>query len=204
MHAGETQGRRNNMKQTITRNNASSGCGTYYNCHHVRNQVSRNVWNSYIHQLSRRRRGKVYASSARVASVTTSSSSLPPTSSNRFQNIAEKRKYLLLSIFPLRPIFSRATVRNEVVRGKIWTFEQPHGLILSRVTVNIRMTVVKLESGGLLVYCPIAPTEECISLLKEIGNVEHIILPTFAIEHKVVRGYNMNYLFMREIAYSMG
>ena len=79
------------------------------------------------------------------------------------------------------------------------------------------MTVIKLKSGGLWVHAPIAPTRyelklpptlakpldmpfhplrapawvcrECVALVKELGYpVEHIILPTFAYEHKIFVG----------------
>ncbi|XP_071913160.1 uncharacterized protein [Coffea arabica] len=51
------------------------------------------------------------------------------------------------------------------------------------------MTVIKLKSGGLWVHAPIAPTKECIELVKELGApVEYIVLPTFAYEHKIFVG----------------
>ena len=51
------------------------------------------------------------------------------------------------------------------------------------------MTVIKLASGGLWVHAPIAPTPECLRLLKELdAPVEYIILPTFAYEHKIFVG----------------
>jgi len=52
------------------------------------------------------------------------------------------------------------------------------------------MTVVKLAStGGLWVHAPVAPTPECLRLLRELGApVEHVVLPTFAYEHKVFVG----------------
>ena len=54
------------------------------------------------------------------------------------------------------------------------------------VIVNIRMTVVQLKSGGLFVYAPIAPTVECLRLLRELdAPVQYIVLPTSAVEHKV-------------------
>ena len=46
------------------------------------------------------------------------------------------------------------------------------------------MTVIKLADGSLLVHDPIAPTEECVRLLNEIGDVRHIVLGSTAIEHK--------------------
>ena len=97
--------------------------------------------------------------------------------------------YFLAAGFPLRPVFRRKTVRSEVVKGKLWTFEQPHGLGFSRITVNIRMTVVKLRDGTLMVYAPIAPTRSCLRLLSELrADVSLIVLPTFAIEHKAFYG----------------
>lgn len=51
------------------------------------------------------------------------------------------------------------------------------------------MTVIKLKSGGLWVHTPIAPTKECLKLLKELdAPVEYIIFPTFAYEHKIFVG----------------
>ena len=42
--------------------------------------------------------------------------------------------------------------------GSIWVFEQEQSLALSGVSTTIRMTVVRLKSGGLFVYSPVAPT----------------------------------------------
>lgn len=91
--------------------------------------------------------------------------------------------------FPLGPITERQTIRREVVKGSIWLFEQPQSLGFSNVTTNVRMTVIKLASGGLWVHAPVAPTAECIRLVKDLGApVEHIVLPTFAYEHKIFVG----------------
>lgn len=94
-------------------------------------------------------------------------------------------------IVPLYPYGKRRTIRKEVVKDTIWTFDQMQGVFY--VVVPIRMTVVKLEKGGLLVYAPVAPTKECISLVNELvaehGEVKYIILPTISgIEHKVFVG----------------
>ena len=60
------------------------------------------------------------------------------------------------------------------------------------VHVPIRMTVVAMESGGLFVYAPVAPTKECLALLQELidqyGPVRNIVLPSVAVEHKVNAG----------------
>ncbi|GAB2299281.1 hypothetical protein Dimus_033352 [Dionaea muscipula] len=91
--------------------------------------------------------------------------------------------------FPLGPFLNRVTIRTEAVKGCIWLFEQEQALGFSSVSTNIRMTVIRLKSGGLWVHAPIAPTEECIQYLKELGApVEYIVLPTFAYEHKIFVG----------------
>ncbi|MGL5942837.1 MAG: DUF4336 domain-containing protein [Waterburya sp.] len=92
---------------------------------------------------------------------------------------------------PIYPYSKRRTIRQEVVKDTIWTFEQLQGIFY--VVVPIRMTVVKLEVGGLLVYAPVAPTFECVQLVQELveqyGDVKYIILPTISgLEHKTFVG----------------
>jgi hypothetical protein len=92
---------------------------------------------------------------------------------------------------PLYPYGQRRTLRTEVVPDRIWTFEQIQGVLY--VAVPIRMTVVRLDEGGLLVYAPVAATPECIRLVQELvakhGDVKYIILPTVSgLEHKVFIG----------------
>jgi hypothetical protein len=92
---------------------------------------------------------------------------------------------------PLYPYGIRRTLRKEVVKDTVWTFDQIQGILY--VVVPIRMTVIKLEAGGLLIYAPVAPTQECIRLVKELvaqhGDVKYIILPTISgLEHKVFVG----------------
>ena len=69
----------------------------------------------------------------------------------------------------------------------VWCFDQLIGIYY--VHVPIRMTVVRLEAGGLFVYAPVAPTRECLDLLQplidEHGPVKYIVLPSVAVEHKV-------------------
>ncbi|TYK00636.1 T4P13.26 protein isoform 1 [Cucumis melo var. makuwa] len=144
-----------------------------------------------------------------VASATSSSSSEG--------NVSERFYFNFTGFpFPLGPFLNRRTIRTEVkrltispflsflhlglfdlmesidnmaVKGSIWLFEQEQALGFSSVSTNIRMTVIKLKSGGLWVHAPIAPTKECIQLLKELdAPVEYIILPTFAYEHKIFVG----------------
>lgn len=92
---------------------------------------------------------------------------------------------------PIYPYGQRRTIRQEVIANQIWTFDQLQGIFY--VVVPIRMTVVKLDAGGLLVYAPIAPTRECLRLVQELvavhGDVKYIILPTISgLEHKVFVG----------------
>ncbi|MGF1538226.1 MAG: DUF4336 domain-containing protein [Elainellaceae cyanobacterium] len=94
-------------------------------------------------------------------------------------------------VVPLYPYGRRRTIRREVVADTIWTFDQQQGIFY--VVVPIRMTVVRLAAGGLLVYAPVAPTGECIALMRQLeaahGPVRYIVLPTVSgIEHKVFVG----------------
>ena len=81
-------------------------------------------------------------------------------------------------------------MRRELISGRIWAFDQVQGVIY--VHVPVRMTVVKLDAGGLFVYAPVAPTTECLQLLTELeathGPVRHILLPSLALEHKYFAG----------------
>lgn len=99
-----------------------------------------------------------------------------------------ERSWFYWFMVPIYPYSQRRTIRTEVVKDSVWTFDQLQGIFY--VVTPIRMTAVKLESGGLLVYAPVAPTRECLQLLDEIvavhGDVKYIILPTVSgLEHKV-------------------
>jgi hypothetical protein len=94
-------------------------------------------------------------------------------------------------LIPLYPYNQRKTLRQEVLKDTLWTFEQLQGIFY--VAVPVRMSVVKLETGGLLIYTPVAPTPECVNLVRELeakhGEVKYIILPTISgLEHKVFVG----------------
>jgi hypothetical protein len=104
---------------------------------------------------------------------------------------AKEQTWSLWPLLPIYPYSKRRTLRKEVVKDTIWTFEQVQGIFY--VIVPIRMTVVRLDSGGLLVYAPVAPTRECVRLVRELeakyGEVKYIILPTVSgLEHKVFVG----------------
>eukprot|EP00435_Cladocopium_sp_Y103_P056870 s640_g19.t1 len=85
--------------------------------------------------------------------------------------------------FPLGPVFARRTVRTQIGDG-MWTFEQEQKL--ANIAVNVRMTAIKLEDGSLWVHNPVAPTEECNALLRELGlPVKYIVLGSAQYEHKI-------------------
>lgn len=100
-------------------------------------------------------------------------------------------KWRFWPVLPLYPYGTRRTIRTEVVPDRIWTFDQMHGILYA--VVPIRMTVVRLKSGGLFVYAPVAPTRECLRLVQELvdryGEVQTILLPTSSgLEHKIFAG----------------
>ncbi len=105
-------------------------------------------------------------------------------------------------VVPLYPYGRRRTLCFEVIKDTIWIFDQIQGILYT--VVPIRMTVVKLEAGGLLVYAPVAPTTECIRLVNELaskhGEVKYIILPTSSgLEHKVFVGPFARYFPQAEV-----
>ncbi|NJL45509.1 MAG: DUF4336 domain-containing protein [Leptolyngbyaceae cyanobacterium SM2_3_12] len=106
-------------------------------------------------------------------------------------NQRRDRAWPFWPVVPLYPYGQRPTLRTEVVKDSVWTFDQFQGIFY--VVVPIRMTVVKLAPAGLLVYSPVAPTPECIALMRELeqhhGPVKYIIMATVTgIEHKVFVG----------------
>lgn len=91
---------------------------------------------------------------------------------------------------PLAPYGYRKTLVTEIVKDRIWSFDQLQGTLY--VHVPVRMTVLKRSEGGLICYCPVAPTIECISAMRaleaEHGSVTDIVLPTLGVEHKAFIG----------------
>jgi hypothetical protein len=90
-------------------------------------------------------------------------------------------------LLPIYPYGRRPTLVRELIPGRIWSFEQLHGVWY--VAVPIRMTVVRVEDG-LLLYSPIPPTGEVLEALRQLerghGPVRAIVLPTSSgLEHKL-------------------
>ena len=98
--------------------------------------------------------------------------------------------YGLWGVLPVATYKSKKTVMETIVPGKIWTFDQKLGVL--NVQVPLRMTVIKLEGGGLFVYDPVAATPELVGYVRELekehGDVKHIVLGSVAIEHKTYCG----------------
>lgn len=91
--------------------------------------------------------------------------------------------------FPLGPLFFRRTVMSEIHPGKVWALEQQQSLGFgegSTIAANSRMVVVRLATGDLWLLNPLAPTAECIDLLRSLGgDVGHIVIGSTQYEHKV-------------------
>lgn len=98
--------------------------------------------------------------------------------------------YGLWGILPVGTYKKKKTIRETIVPGKLWTFDQKFGIL--DVQVPLRMTIVKLSGGGLFVYDAVAPTPECLELVNELvkehGPIKHIVLGSVALEHKVYSG----------------
>ena len=98
--------------------------------------------------------------------------------------------YGLWGILPVGPYKRKKTIMETIVPDKVWTFDQKFGIL--NVQVPLRMTVIKLDGGGLFVYDPIAATPELLGYMKELekihGPVKHIVLGSVAIEHKTYAG----------------
>lgn len=113
---------------------------------------------------------------------------MPP--SNQPQSAARPPATQRWSWWPLLPLYPygrRPTLVRELVEGQVWSFEQLQGVYY--VAVPIRMTVLKLRQG-LLLYAPVAPTNEVLQALAALeqqhGPVTTIVLPSSSgLEHKL-------------------
>lgn len=100
------------------------------------------------------------------------------------------RRYINLTgfPFPLGPFTERRTVQTELVPGKVYSFEQEQKL--SGITANVRSVVFRMRDNHLLVYNPVAPTDEFVEQLASLKHegVSHILLGATAYEHKIFVG----------------
>ncbi len=129
-------------------------------------------------------------SEAFITSSSLAGATLTGVASPAAAEIGKESEWPLWPALPVAPYRRRKTIRQEVVPGQVWTFDQLIGIYY--VQLPIRMTVVKLQEGGLFVYAPVAPTAECLALLRPLidahGPVKSIVLPSVAVEHKVNAG----------------
>ena len=68
--------------------------------------------------------------------------------------IGPESNWPLWLALPVAPYSRRKTIRRDIAPG-VWAFDQMIGIYY--VHVPIRMTVLRLEAGGLFVYAPVAP-----------------------------------------------
>lgn len=115
-----------------------------------------------------------------------------PTSDDENNNSNNKDRFFLNFFgfpFPLVPFLFRET-KVEKIYENVYAFTQQQGIGFGLgVSTNVRMTVIKLKDGTLWVKDPIAPTEECIALMKETFGedyrVSSVVLGTTMYEHKI-------------------
>jgi len=103
----------------------------------------------------------------------------------------DESDYSLYNILPVGPYKRKKTIFNEIVPDYLWTGDQKFGIL--NVQVPLRMSIVRLSTGGMLVYNPLAATREVVSFVRNLEQkygapVKHIVLGSVAIEHKVYAG----------------
>lgn len=139
-----------------------------------------------MRRRARARGRRVDGATGRGRGTTTTGAS---TSASDAETLERKRRYINFTgfPFPLTPLLRRVTKREELVPGRVWSFEQEQGIGFGLgVSTNVRMTVIKLRDGSLWVHDPIAPTEECLDMLRELGGeVRYACLSTTQYEHKI-------------------
>jgi len=114
----------------------------------------------------------------------------PPATDAAAKKPTPSRKYINLTgfPFPLGPFTERKTVMTELVPGRVYGFEQEQSL--SGITANVRSTVFRMRDNHLLVYNPLAPTEEYLRQIDGLNHygVSHILLGATPYEHKIFVG----------------
>jgi len=80
---------------------------------------------------------------------------------------------------------NRRTIKRQL-GPNIWSLEQ--NLQLGPLQTPLRCVVIQLDEGnGLWVHAPLAPTPEFFDLVESCGSgvVKHVVVPSYALEHKV-------------------
>jgi len=127
---------------------------------------------------------------AALATLIATAGSFPSTSfakaSPSIDSTAHPRSYFqdVPTLFaPLYGSDERATLLKTVVPEKVFALEQ--NLALGPLETPLRCVVVKLNDGSLWVHAPLAPTSEFFELVESLGPVKHVVVPTYALEHKI-------------------
>ncbi len=112
---------------------------------------------------------------------------------NALELVNEKQQYALKFPTLFAPLYGEAyrkTIKRPLTNttttsNTIWALEQ--NLELGPLQTPVRCTVVKLKDGKLWVHAPLAPTKEFFELVESCGSgdVAHVVVPTYALEHKV-------------------
>ena len=133
------------------------------------------------------RREALIRSAAAVAAAVTQPSS-PSLALDDTADLHHRRTYVqqFPTLFdPLYGQSERETIKRQI-SDNIWSIEQ--SLILGPLETPIRCVVVRLSDGTLWVHAPLAPTAEFFELVESCGGgavVSSVVVPTYALEHKV-------------------
>jgi hypothetical protein len=114
--------------------------------------------------------------------------------SNALESLVFNEKQQYVQKFPtlFAPLYGEAfkkTIKRSLLPNNndnttIWALEQ--NLELGPLQAPIRCVVIRLKNGSLWVHAPLAPTQEFFELVESCGEkVAHIVVPTYALEHKV-------------------
>mmetsp|Transcript_16939 Transcript_16939/g.27533 ORF Transcript_16939/g.27533 Transcript_16939/m.27533 type:complete len:473 (-) Transcript_16939:1534-2952(-) len=137
------------------------------------------------------RREALVQSAAAITAAVTSSILRPSSSLAIDDNIDLVRRRTYVQQFPtlFDPLYGeseRETIKRQISEN-IWSIEQ--SLILGPLETPLRCVVVKLSDGTLWVHAPLAPTAEFFDLVESCsgsgGVVSSVVVPTYALEHKV-------------------
>ena len=138
------------------------------------------------------RREALIRSAAAIATATAATQpSSPSLALDDTADLHHRRTYVqqFPTLFdPLYGQSERETIKRQIA-DNIWSIEQ--SLILGPLETPIRCVVVRLSDGTLWVHAPLAPTVEFFELVESCGGgaaaaaVSSVVVPTYALEHKV-------------------
>jgi hypothetical protein len=148
---------------------------------------ARDTYKSAPHTFNTRRdviRAAVLASGL----VSSASSSCGVANAIEEVDVDTKRSYFQRFPTLFAPLYgdaTRETIKRQV-GDNIWALEQ--NLELGPLETPLRCVVIRLndDDGSLWVHAPLAPTEEFFQLVESCGGrVAHVVVPTYALEHKI-------------------